>query len=283
MNRARSPLFGVPPRLVLALTLALGCAHAPEQAPAAEEHPTAHPAPPPTKEPAPAPAPPPKPAPGKTAERSPKAERPSGGASASTSAGKSAPGGKSAAAPAKEPAPAAPPVAARPEPGTAGEYFPLAVGNEWMYVDQSPALPQNRRGVLRTVRILERTADGFYRDNERGNLRVDGNCVRDRDRRLLCLPFTVGATWSSVLSATTIERYEIASAGETVETPAGKFERCVRVRAHNRVKASIDQVLEITYAPRVGPVLIETYVVVDGRVTPQVKAMLQSYKLAGGF
>ena len=132
------------------------------------------------------------------------------------------------------------------------------------------------------MRILERTADGFYRDNERGNLRIDGPCVRDRNRRLLCKPFTEGATWSSVVSPTVIERYEIAAAGESVETPAGKFERCVRVRAHNRVKASIDQVLEITYAPRVGPVVIETYVVVDGRITPQVKAVLQSFKLAGG-
>lgn len=181
--------------------------------------------------------------------------------------------------------PAAGKTAAAPKVATAGgpgDYFPLAVGNEWVYVDRSPALPENRRGVLRTVRIQERTADGFYRDNERGTLRVDGSCVRDRERRLLCQPFTAGATWTSVVSSTVIERYEIANPSETVETPAGKFERCVRVRAHNRVKASIDQVLEITYAPRVGPVLIETYVVVDGRVTPQVKAMLQSYKLNGG-
>jgi hypothetical protein len=167
-------------------------------------------------------------------------------------------------------------------PGGPADFWPLAVGNEWIYVDNSPALPENRRGVLRSVRILERTAEGFYRDNERGNLKIDGPCVRDRERRLLCQPFTAGATWTSVVSPTVIERYEIASASETVETPAGKFERCVRVRAHNRVKASIDQVLEITYAPRVGPVLIETYVVVGDKVTPQVKALLQSYKLAAG-
>lgn len=278
MNRVCSPLFAV------ALALGLGCAHLIEPAPA-DEHPAAAvrpPPPPPPKEPAATPPPPPKAsAPSKATERPPastKVEHPASAPGASTAPGKPA---GAAAKPASPPTPAAPSTA-RIEVGGPADYFPLAVGNEWMYVDQSPALPENRRGVLRTVRILERTADGFFRDNERGNLRVDGNCVRDRDRRLLCLPFTVGATWTSVLSATTIEKYEIASAGDTVDTPAGKFERCVRVRAHNRVKASIDQVLEITYAPRVGPVLIETYVVVDGRVTPQVKAMLQSYKLAGG-
>jgi hypothetical protein len=273
MNCVRSPLLAV------VVALALGCVHAPEPAPApAEEHPApVHPTPAPaTREPPPREAPPVV-APPPRAEKPRPAERPA--APKEKAEKPAAAAGAKPATPAK---PAAPAAAARTEPGGAGDYFPLAVGNEWMYVDQSPGLPENRRGVLRTVRILERTADGFYRDNERGNLRVDGNCVRDRDRRLLCLPFTVGASWTSTLSATTIERYEIASVGDTVETPAGKFERCVRVRAHNRVKTSIDQVLEITYAPRVGPVLIETYVVVDGRVTPQVKAMLQSYKVSGG-
>jgi hypothetical protein len=162
-----------------------------------------------------------------------------------------------------------------------GEYFPLSIGNEWVYIDQSPALPVANRGVQRTVRILSRTADGFFRDNERGELRVDGDCVRDRKRRLLCLPLEQGATWSSVVSVSSTERYEIASKDETVDTPAGRFERCVRVRAHNRATRSTDHVVEITYAPRVGPVRIETYVVVDGRVTPQVKAVLQTYKVEG--
>lgn len=279
------------PSLVAFVALAAACAHAPEPAPAEERPAAVRPAPPPpppspaTREPATAAPPPARPHAPKVVEPAPRAERPAApsakGAGAATA---SPPPAKATAA---SPRPAAPPAAVAkaeppPPPGGPGDYFPLAVGNEWIYVDQSPALPKNRRGVLRTVRILDRTADGFYRDNERGNLRVDGSCVRDRDRRLLCQPFTAGASWSSVLSATTTERYEIASVGQTVDTPAGKFERCVKVRAHNRVKASIDQVLEITYAPKVGPVLIETYVVVDGKVTPQVRAILQSYKLAGG-
>jgi hypothetical protein len=262
--------------LFVAATVALACVHAQEPS-EAEERPAVRPATPPSA-PAPQPARPATAA--KSSDHGPAAATTGKPASSSATA-QAAPsaGSKPASAP-KAAAAAAP--AGKAEVGGPAEYFPLAVGNEWIYVDQSPALPESRRGVLRTVRILERTADGFYRDNERGNLRVEGACVRDRDRRLLCLPFTAGATWTSVVSPTVIERYEIANPSETVETPAGKFERCVRVRAHNRVKASIDQVLEITYAPRVGPVLIETYIVVDGRVTPQVKAMLQSYKLSGG-
>ena len=39
--------------------------------------------------------------------------------------------------------------------------------------------------------------------------------------------------------------------------------------------------LEITYAPGVGPARIETFAVVDGKVTPQVRAVLQAYRVGG--
>src|SRR5512138_3253759 len=148
-------------------------------------------------------------------------------------------------------APAAPARAAGVAPG---DYFPLAIGNEWVYRDESPALPPERRGATRTVRILERTPDGYFRDNERGELRADRDCLHDRARRLLCAPMTPGQSWSSVVSVSSTERYEIAAVDEAVATPAGSFARCVKVRAHNRASASTDHVLEITYAPGVGPV-----------------------------
>ena len=175
---------------------------------------------------------------------------------------------------------ASPPSSASPSAGGAAPFFPLAVGNEWVYRDESPALPAERRGATRTVRILERTADGFYRDNERGELRMDAECLRDRSRRLLCAPIEVGRSWSSVVSVSSTERYEIAGVGESVETPAGRFDGCVRVRAHNRAGPGTDHVLEITYAPRVGPVRIETFAVIDGKAAPQIRALLQSYKTA---
>jgi hypothetical protein len=161
------------------------------------------------------------------------------------------------------------------------DYFPLAVGNEWVYRDESPALPPERRGAERTVRIVDRTGDGFYRDNERGELRADPDCVRDRTRRLLCVPIAPGTTWASVVSVSSTERYEIAAVGEAVKTPAGRFQNCVKVRAHNRAAATTDLVNEITYAPGVGPVRIETFAVVEGKVTPQFRALLQSYRVGG--
>jgi hypothetical protein len=160
-------------------------------------------------------------------------------------------------------------------------WFPLAVGNEWTWEDQSPQLPADRRGTLRTVRITERTADGFYRDNERGELRAEADCVRDRVRQLLCAPLRVGTSWKSVVSVSSTERYEIAAVGEAVTTPAGTFKDCVRVRAVNRAGAGTDLVNEITYAPGVGPVRIETFVVKDGAAAPQLRALLRSYRVEG--
>ncbi len=159
--------------------------------------------------------------------------------------------------------------------------FPLAVGNEWTWEDQSPQLPADRRGATRTVRITERTADGFYRDSERGELKAGLDCVRDRVRQLLCGPLAVGTSWKSVLSVSSTEKYEITAVGEAVSTPAGEFRGCVRVRAVNHAGPGTDLVNEITYAPGVGPVRIETFVVKDGAAAPQLRALLKGYRIEG--
>ena len=67
--------------------------------------------------------------------------------------------------------------------------------------------------------------------------------------------------------------------GERVATAAGSFSGCVRVRAHLRAGGGAENVLELTYAPGVGPVRIETFAVVEGKAVPQVSAELASYSL----
>jgi hypothetical protein len=164
--------------------------------------------------------------------------------------------------------------------GPAASYFPLAVGNEWVYLDESAGI-RGGSSPERTVRIVGRTADGYFHDNERGELRADEGCVHDRLRRLLCAPVEKGTSWSSVVSPTSTERFEIAAVGEEITTPAGRFSGCVRVRAHNRAGASTDYVIETTYAPGVGPVKLETFAVVKGQVVGQVRAVLRAYRLTG--
>ncbi len=171
-------------------------------------------------------------------------------------------------------APRGPGAAARP-----ADYYPLAVGSEWTWEDQSPQLPAGSP-ALRTVRVLERTSDGYFKDSARGELRV-GACVADRVRSLLCGPIAVGTRWSSVLSPTSVESYEIVAVGERVVTPAGAFEGCVRVRAHTRAAADTELINEISYAPGVGPVRIEIITIRGDKAVPQLRAVLRAYRKGG--
>jgi hypothetical protein len=66
-----------------------------------------------------------------------------------------------------------------------------------------------------------------------------------------------------------------------VTTPAGTFHGCVRVRSVNSAGPGRELVVELTYAPGVGPVRLETYLVVDGKATPQLEAVLRSYQVEG--
>jgi len=128
------------------------------------------------------------------------------------------------------------------------------------------------------VRILSRDAQGYFHDSDRGVLRASRDCLEDRARRILCAPFEVGHSWSSVVSVTSTEHYEIAGVGETIRVAAGTFDGCVRVRARTRAGPDAENVLEISYAPGVGPVRIETFAVVQGKAAPQVRAELASYR-----
>jgi hypothetical protein len=157
-------------------------------------------------------------------------------------------------------------------------FFPLAVGNQWTWVDRSPRAGSGEPKE-RTVRILSRDAEGFYVDDANGALKVAHGCVQDRVRRILCAPLEADRTWTSIVSETSTERYQVAATGVTARVPAGEFTGCVLVRARNRAGPDAEVLLETTYAPGVGPVRIETFALVDGKKVPQVKAELRSYRI----
>jgi hypothetical protein len=156
-------------------------------------------------------------------------------------------------------------------------YFPLAVGNEWTWLDRSPQVGAGTP-KQRTVRIVALDADGYFVDDARGALKVAHGCIQDRVRRILCAPFEVDRSWSSIVSETSTERYQIAATGLTAVVPAGTFEGCILVRARNRAGANAEVILETTYAPGVAPVRLETFALVDRRTVPQVRAELASHR-----
>jgi hypothetical protein len=152
-------------------------------------------------------------------------------------------------------------------------YYPLSVGNRWTY------RVNGRQDRTVDVEVLKEE-DGFFHDNQGGQLTVDGFGVRDRKRYLLRGPLAEGTQWTNVVSVSSTERYRILQAGVPCQAPAGTFEQCVRVEARNRVDAATTLVNALTFAEGVGLVRVEVSVEkANGERLPQTWLELASYKL----
>jgi hypothetical protein len=154
----------------------------------------------------------------------------------------------------------------------AAAYYPLAVGNRWVY--ESNFLGEKTE---RMVQILKEE-NGFFVDNQGGELGVDAFGIRDRKRYLLKEPVEPGRSWTNVVSVSSIERYKILELGPC-EVPAGRFESCVGVEGRNRVDDQTTLVNHLTLARGVGIVRIETAAEVRGERIPQSQLLLTRFEL----
>jgi hypothetical protein len=152
-------------------------------------------------------------------------------------------------------------------------YYPLAVGNRWTY-------RVNGR-VDKTVDVeVLKEENGYFHDNQGGQLSVDGFGVRDRKRYLLRGPLAEGNQWTNVVSVSSTERYRILQSGVPCEAPAGSFAHCVRVEARNRVDAATTLVNALTFAEGVGLVRVEVSAEKsNGERMPQTWLELASFQL----
>ncbi|WNG37548.1 hypothetical protein F0U60_30495 [Archangium minus] len=152
-------------------------------------------------------------------------------------------------------------------------YYPLAVGNRWTY------RVNGRADKTVDVEVLKEE-DGYFHDNQGGQLSVDGFGIRDRKRYLLRGPLAAGNEWTNVVSVSSTERYRILQSGVPCEAPAGSFAHCVRVEARNRVDATTTLVNALTFAEGVGLVRVEVSAEKsNGERVPQTWLELASYKL----
>lgn len=154
------------------------------------------------------------------------------------------------------------------------DFYPLAVGNSWTY--QARFLGEERE---QKVEIVSRDAGGFFRDSLGNALVVDAFGLRDDRRYLLRAPVKEGTQWTNVVSVSAVEKYRILHAGSPCQVPAGKFEGCVKVEGRARVDAKTTLINELTFAPRVGMVRVETFAETAGKRIPQTVLSLQSYSL----
>lgn len=160
-----------------------------------------------------------------------------------------------------------------------------AIGEKPVYYPESKKISYPvRQSGQGTDYYIEEKDDGYYRVAKR--LVVELKPKPD-PKPLLILPkgknLRVGYTWSAVGNPYTVQwqppftemnasikpfdlLYEIAGLNETVETPAGKFEKCVKVEAFGRMTVYADprtgyKEVEVIhrewYAPGVGLVKLE--------------------------
>jgi hypothetical protein len=153
-----------------------------------------------------------------------------------------------------------------------GDYYPLAVGNQWSY------RINNRGDKTVEVKILKEE-EGFFHDSQGGQLMVDSFGIRDQKRYLLRGPVEPGRTWTNVVSVSSTERYEILQSGVTCEAPAGVFQNCVQVEGRNRVDADTTLINTFTFAPGVGLVRIQVEAERAGQRIPQTWLELTSYQV----
>ena len=152
--------------------------------------------------------------------------------------------------------------------------YPLAVGNSWKFTG-------NLLGQSQKMEVTITAKDGrWFLDNAGGSFTFDSKGLRDKKRYLIKSPVKAGETWLSVVSITSTEHFEITTTGRKVVVKAGTFENCVQVRGRNRIDKTHDFITEWTYAPNVGMVKIDTFILKsDGKYVPQGQLELESYNI----
>jgi hypothetical protein len=145
----------------------------------------------------------------------------------------------------------------------AQDFQPLQLGTSWEYA-------LTLLGANQTVNIELVKIDGPYVvDSTGAHFSIDQFGLRDEKRYLLRNPIRIGTTWTNVVSVSSIERYEIVSAGESCAEGSKTFARCIVVRSRNTIRE--DQVLEaeMTFGEGVGIVKATTALLSKGQRIPQ--------------
>lgn len=156
-------------------------------------------------------------------------------------------------------------------------YFPMAIGNSWVYATEFQGQPQ----ADLTVSIV-RKEGGYFLDNRPKPSRfgIDGEGLRDGTKRyLLKTPLTEGTEWMSVADLNTVERYRIVDTRRKLRVPAGVFADCVVVQMEVRMEGNKALRNLVVYAPGVGIVDIRVLLRDGKKLLPQSHLQLKKFDL----
>lgn len=159
---------------------------------------------------------------------------------------------------------------------SAGKYMPLKEGNTWTYAIEF----MGQKGAM-DISIVEKTKDGWFRDNRGSMMKIDNRGVRDRDRYLLLFPLDDKQSWMSIIDPRHKEEKFIVDIDRSVVVPAGSFEGAVVVQSVTVIDENNFLHTYHYFVADVGIVKIETFVVDkhNKKVVRQTRTELSSYKL----
>lgn len=162
-----------------------------------------------------------------------------------------------------------PPAAEATRARAAADYYPLDAGWKWAY-----DLERQGDHMLAVYAVLERTPDSAivqagdermeYAVTPQGVAQKEGVAVGDF---VLKNPIVLDAEWNVFAG-----KARITSVTATVDTLAGQYKDCVVVET---LRADPTRLSRTTYAPGVGPVLIEVQVQAQGRFVTTLRASLR--------
>lgn len=179
-------------------------------------------------------------------------------------------GGASCASTGPGAAPAGP-----PRTVAAADLYPLEAGWKWAY-----DLVKDGQTMLALYSVLDRTGDSAtvqggedqlgYMITPEGIAQKDGPVIGDF---IVKNPVAMGTEWPVAGG-----RARITAVAQSVNVTAGRFDDCVIVEA---TRSDPPRVARTTFAPGVGPVIIELQIQVGGEMTTVTRATLRAVTRPG--
>ncbi len=160
-------------------------------------------------------------------------------------------------------------------PVTAADLYPLHEGAVWSFdVD----IGDDHEPALAISRVLSRAGNTYEVRNDGGEsvtyeVREDGIYRPASQAYLIHGPITEGRTWDAGSGRTA----RIAATGQRIPTPAGTFDRCVRIEESGGADG---RQIATTYCPGVGVVILEAGMTSElSGMRAEVRAVLRAYSL----
>jgi hypothetical protein len=172
--------------------------------------------------------------------------------------------------------PAPPPKAAAPPPEEVSPYYPLAPGWKWAYDIEAEG--QRILATYSVSEIIGETAIVVAGEDRLGYVVLAEGIARKEGRGLgdfiIKSPVRTGTKW-----AITGGQAQITAIGKTVALESGTYDNCATVE---EARGEPDRITRTTYAPNVGPVVVEQQVLdTGGRYVTILRATLRGVTRPG--